>query len=164
MASISQPEWYPLWFEQWADSLRKSGAQLREAQVLGRIAVGLGEYSVTFFDAMPLPNKNKLFPDVITVHHEDYYQIGADPPADWDNPNPVPFLSANGRYLIGLAGPEEWVNAAFSILAYSLETVGVGSKQKRLVAQSIVTKIKEAGREKKTRDKAWYKELLDFLE
>lgn len=279
VTGIPQPDWYPLWFDHWKNSLEKSGAQVREAQVVGRIAVGLGEDSVletsialhhtigvpyipgsaikglassfaarhlgddwhpdvkngshsvmfgntdtagyvTFFDSMPLPNKSKLFPDIITVHHQDYYQSGAKPPADWDNPNPVPFLSANGRYLIALQGPEEWVDAAFSILAYALEIYGVGAKTssgygrliletappvspvqqvvddlirqinslsnaevagsihafyenwreldvnldaKRRIAESIVAKIKEAGREKKTRDKDWYKELLDFL-
>lgn len=176
---------------------------------------------VTFFDAMPLPNRSTLFPDVITVHHKDYYQKGVVPPADWDSPTPIPFLSASGSYLIALAGPEDWVAAAFDILMHSLATAGVGaktssgygrlhlaeeppvspgqeeadalvqqiavlaqrevagsiyafyeqwqqlevdSKQKRRVAEAIVEKVKEAGREKRTKDKAWYKELLSALE
>ncbi|HHY69083.1 MAG TPA: type III-B CRISPR module RAMP protein Cmr6 [Bacillota bacterium] len=280
VAGILQPEWYEQWFARWKSCLEESGAKMREAQVLGRMAVGLGTDSVletsislhhtigvpyipgtalkgvassfarkrlgdewlpqaengshsimfgntdtagyvTFFDAMPLPNQSKLFLDVMTVHHPEYYKTGTTPPADWDNPNPVPFLSANGRYLIALAGPEEWVEAAFSILEYSLESVGVGAKtssgygrlkfvgqplvspdeqivdnfireidslskadvagsihsyyehwkeldvdpkNKRRLAEAIVAKIKEAGREKKTKDKAWYKELIDFLE
>lgn len=279
VANIRQPEWYPSWFERWKNGLEEIGAQMREAQVLGRMAVGLGADSVletsislhhtlgvpyipgtalkglassfarnrlgddwapevedgphsimfgntdtagyvTFFDAIPLPGKSDLFLDVITVHHPDYYTTGANPPADWDSPTPVPFLSASGRYLIALLGPEEWVDAAFSILGYSLETVGVGAKtssgygrlvletpppvntehqivddliaqvsslsndkvagsiyafyehwkeldvgpeQKRRFAEAIVIKIKDAGREKKTKDKAWYKELVDYL-
>lgn len=88
---------------------------------------------VTFFDAMPIPFTSKLFADVITVHHGDYYQepnVSGKrvPPADWDDPNPVPFISASGKYLIALVGPEQWVDAAFAILAHALESMGVGAK------------------------------------
>ena len=176
---------------------------------------------VTFFDAMPVPGNSGLFSDVITVHHMGYYQKEDAPPADWDNPNPVPFLSADGIYLIALAGPEEWVTAAFDLLKHSLELAGVGAKtssgygrlslelgppveleqkevadlirqievlpnaavagsihgifeqwqrldaeseQKRRVASAIVEKVKQAGRENKSRDKAWYRELLSSLQ
>ncbi len=176
---------------------------------------------VTFFDAMPVPGTSRLFPDVMTVHHANYYQTGNVPPADWDGPNPVPFLSADGAYLIALAGPEEWVTAAFDLLKHSLELAGVGAKtssgygrlslelgppveleqkevadliqqiealpnaavagsihgvfeqwqrldaeseQKRRVASAIVEKVKHAGRENKSRDKAWYRELLSSLQ
>jgi CRISPR-associated protein Cmr6 len=56
---------------------------------------------VTFHDALWVPTGDKL-PldlDVMTVHHPDYYQGKECPPADWDNPNPVAFLSAHGTYL-----------------------------------------------------------------
>ncbi|MEA4883821.1 MAG: type III-B CRISPR module RAMP protein Cmr6 [Clostridia bacterium] len=179
---------------------------------------------LTFFDAMPVPGTSRLLPDVMTVHHPDYYQTGNVPPADWDGPNPVPFLSADGVYLIALAGPEEWVTAAFDLLKHSLEIAGVGAKtssgygrlslelgppvppvepeqkevadliqqievlpnsavagsihgifeqwqrleaepeQKRRVAKAIIEKVKQAGRENKSRDKAWYRELLGALQ
>jgi len=90
---------------------------------------------VTFFDALYVPStgiKGKaLWPDVTTVHHPDYYQSGDKPPADWDDPNPIPFLSATGRYLVALAGPAEkpeWVEKTFEILAYALEDEGIGAK------------------------------------
>lgn len=278
-AGISQPDFYSSWFDRWKKCLEEYDAKCREAEVVGRMAIGLGEDSVletsialhrtlgvpyipgtalkgvaasfagqqlgndwsagavggahsvmfgdtdsagyvTFFDAMPLPSKSRLFPDVITVHHEEYYQKGTAAPADWDSPNPVPFLSANGKYLLALVGPEEWVEAAFDIFAHSLGTFGVGAKtssgygrirldkqspaspgqrevdsliqqvealgnkavagsihafyekwkelevnpeQKRHVAEAIVAKVREAGREKKTQDKAWYRELLTVL-
>lgn len=186
-AGIPQPEFYLSWFNRWKKSLEECGARCREAEVIGRMVIGLGEDSVletsitlhhtlgvpyipgtalkglatafarqqlgddwsvgqingaysimfgntdnegyvTFFDAMPLPNKSELLPDVITVHHVEYYNDGTLPPADWDSPNPVPFLSANGRYLLALLGPEEWVEAAFDILTYALETYGAGAK------------------------------------
>jgi CRISPR-associated protein Cmr6 len=86
---------------------------------------------VTFFDALYVPgsghNGKALYPDVTTVHHPQYYQ-GIEPPADWDNPNPVPFLTATGQYLLALAGPAEWVNAAYEILGFALEEEGIGAK------------------------------------
>jgi CRISPR-associated protein Cmr6 len=83
---------------------------------------------ITFFDAMPLPNSAALQADVITVHHENYYQNRNAPPADWDDPNPVPFLSATGKYLIALSGPSEWVRATFDILKHALVHSGIGAK------------------------------------
>lgn len=98
---------------------------------------------ITFFDAYYIPGsghryKEKvqaLYPDVITVHHQDYYQEGKKAPADWDSPIPVPFLSATGRYLIALAAPEleepirsAWINTTFDILGEALRTMGIGAK------------------------------------
>ena len=90
---------------------------------------------VTFFDALYVPGSGldgrPLWPDVITVHHPKYYQgSGASlaPPADWDSPNPVPFLTATGTYLLALAGPRAWVDAAFGILETALRDMGIGAK------------------------------------
>ncbi|ACA60314.1 type III-B CRISPR module RAMP protein Cmr6 [Candidatus Desulforudis audaxviator] len=278
VSDIPVPEEYSRWFERWRRVLQDYGAACRVAEVLGRIAVGLGEESVLetsvalhhtygvpyipgsalkglaasfarqylgddwqanagayktvfgdtdtagyviFFDALPLPGSRLLYPDVITVHHEGYYQKGDKPPADWDSPNPVPFLSATGKYLVALAGPDAWVKAAFEILQYALLNLGVGAKtssgygrlrlesvppitgvedrkvdqlinqiralrtsevagriqafyeqwwkldvspeHKRRIAEAIVAKVKEAGREKQSLDKDWYRELLESL-
>ncbi|NUM45121.1 MAG: type III-B CRISPR module RAMP protein Cmr6 [Anaerolineales bacterium] len=88
---------------------------------------------VTFFDALYVPetgHKGKaLWPDIITVHHPDYYQGKKDaPPADWDSPTPIPFLSATGNFLIALAGPDKWVEKAFEILDLGLKEEGIGAK------------------------------------
>ncbi|GIX07838.1 MAG: type III-B CRISPR module RAMP protein Cmr6 [Candidatus Poribacteria bacterium] len=85
---------------------------------------------VVFFDAMPVPPKEGscLAEDVITVHHPEYYQEGSAPPADSDDPTPVPFLTATGEFLFALAGPKEWVQAAFQILQEALIHLGVGAK------------------------------------
>src|SRR4029077_4364816 len=85
---------------------------------------------VTFHDALWVPTGDKL-PldlDVMTVHHLDYYQGKECPPADWDNPNPVAFLSARGTYLLAATGPAEWVGAARAILKEALEKDGIGAK------------------------------------
>ena len=94
---------------------------------------------ITFFDALYVPGTGykgqALYPDVITVHHQDYYS-GKGSPTDMDSPNPVPFLSATGIYLVALAAPEiadskgkkAWINATFAILQNALKTMGVGAK------------------------------------
>ena len=93
---------------------------------------------ITFFDALYIPDsghrKQALYPDIITVHHQEYYNSGKDnAPADWDSPIPVPFISATGSYLIALAAPDlpgnnEWVQIAFDILEAALKEMGIGAK------------------------------------
>lgn len=96
---------------------------------------------VTFFDALYVHGSGHdgkaLHFDVMTVHHRAYYEEKTDssgellPPADWDDPNPVPFISATGEYLIALAAPkgcETWRERAFDILTLALEHEGIGGK------------------------------------
>ena len=90
---------------------------------------------ITFYDALYVPesgfNKKPLYGDVMTVHHQDYYGSGNVPPADWDSPNPVPFISATGEYLIALSAPEgceDWIKLTFDILGFALATEGIGAK------------------------------------
>ncbi len=96
---------------------------------------------VIFFDALPEPEGEdvwELNPDVITVHHPDYYQGKDKPPADWDSPTPVPFITARGtfRFFLGLVPlPESELEAgrkvltlAGKLLQQALEKEGVGAK------------------------------------
>jgi CRISPR-associated protein Cmr6 len=87
---------------------------------------------VTFFDALPkpIPGKGYLRRDVLTVHHPDYYQSDRveKPPADWDSPNPIPFVTASADFVVAVSGPGEWVDAALEILKMALEEYGVGGK------------------------------------
>ncbi|HEX4960987.1 MAG TPA: type III-B CRISPR module RAMP protein Cmr6 [Thermoanaerobaculia bacterium] len=85
---------------------------------------------VTFHDALWIPEGERLLLDldVMTVHHPDYYQGQGLPPADWDNPTPVAFLSARGRFLLAVTGPEDWATAALDILKDALDQDGIGAK------------------------------------
>lgn len=87
---------------------------------------------VTFFDALYVPNtghaKRPLHKDVLTVHHKEYYDGTDKPPADWDSPVIIPFLSATGTYLLALDGPAEWVEKAYKILEKALAEDGIGAK------------------------------------
>ena len=89
---------------------------------------------ITFHDALYVPKSadgKPLRPDVITVHHPDYYQSKNKPPADWDDPNPVPFLTATGEYFVALSavpGCEVWLAQTWSILQRALAEEGIGAK------------------------------------
>lgn len=92
---------------------------------------------VIFYDALPLPKDNgkqqwKLEPDVITVHHKVYYMKGDQPPADWDNPTPISFISVTGAFLIALVpdSPKRkgWEKVAYGILQQALDELGIGAK------------------------------------
>ncbi|KGQ21374.2 type III-B CRISPR module RAMP protein Cmr6 [Thermus filiformis] len=92
--------------------------------------------AVVFFDALPLPGEWKVLEDVLNPHHMDYYTSGDAPPADWDSPVPVPFLSVTGTFLLALApapgvsreAARPWLEAAWQILEWALEEEGVGAK------------------------------------
>jgi CRISPR-associated protein Cmr6 len=94
---------------------------------------------LTFHDALYVPgsaNGKPLRADVITVHHPDYYggiKKGGElsPPADWDDPNPVPFLSVTGDYLVALSAVpdcELWITQTWKILELALREEGIGAK------------------------------------
>lgn len=80
---------------------------------------------VTFLDA--LPTEFKIHCDVLTPHHQGY-NGGDGPPADWDNPVPIPFLSCSGTFMIAVIAPKEWVNTALEILQLALREEGIGAK------------------------------------
>lgn len=85
---------------------------------------------VTFHDALWIPDETALplDRDVMTVHHAEYYGGRDIPPAEWDNPNPVAFVTARGRYLLAVTGPERWADAAMTLLKLGLARDGIGAK------------------------------------
>lgn len=104
---------------------------------------------ITFFDALYVPgsgrNGQALWPDVITVHHKEYYGNNGVPPADWDSPTPIPFLSATGCYTIALGAPPEceaWIALTFEILDHALCELGVGAKTSSGYGRLALAEIK----------------------
>lgn len=90
---------------------------------------------VTFHDALWVPGtpggESPLAVDVLTVHQKRYYDsAGGEPPVDWDDPNPVAFLSVRpgARFLLALSGPGEWTALARDLLSEALTDWGVGGK------------------------------------
>ncbi len=88
---------------------------------------------VVFHDAWWMPELHDtslpLDLDVMTVHHPNYYgRGGSEPPADWDEPTPIPFLTARGRYLVALSGSRRWIERASEWLSLGLLELGIGAK------------------------------------
>ena len=88
---------------------------------------------VVFFDAWWVPDgEPPLSKDVITVHHPGYYNPPGGkrlPPTDFDDPNPVSFVSARGSFLVAVKSPDEgWTGFALKLLLQALEDYGVGAK------------------------------------
>jgi CRISPR-associated protein Cmr6 len=87
--------------------------------------------AVVFHDAWWIPGDAKtlpIHPDVMTVHHQDYYAGKSVAPSDLDSPVPVPFATVNGDYLVVLEGSPEWCRAAEELLAHGLAELGAGAK------------------------------------
>lgn len=86
---------------------------------------------VTFHDALFVPeddNRQPLKKDVVTGHHQDYNKGDNVPPADWDSPTIIPFISVDGKFLIAISGDEKAKPVAMEILRLALLNEGVGAK------------------------------------
>jgi CRISPR-associated protein Cmr6 len=96
---------------------------------------------ITFHDAWILPdslrgNDSGLVLDVMTPHHGDYYMSKEDsqPPSDYDDPTPVPFLSVRGKFCLAVTcdgdgvQADNWAKRALALLKEALKEWGVGGK------------------------------------
>lgn len=83
---------------------------------------------VIFMDAYPVENVN-LKLDIMNPHYPDYYS-GNEPPADWQNPNPIKFLTVEKTkfqfYL--LSKSENLLNMTKKLLQEALLNYGIGAK------------------------------------
>ena len=118
---------------------------------------------VIFHDAWWISDGNKLplHLDVMTVHHQKYYQEENASPSDMDSPVPVPFVSVTGKFQVMLEGPEEWCEVAYKLLEYGLKEHGVGAKTAGGYGRMLVSeKEKYWTRE----DKKQLDEICDLLQ
>ncbi len=102
------------------------------------VGLGAGERQglIAFHDAWLVPPDGDgarlpVAADVITVHQKSYYDSkGTTFPNDYDDPNPVSFLSVKpgARFLVALDGPAGWVEMARMLLIEALAHWGVGAK------------------------------------
>lgn len=86
---------------------------------------------VTFHDALFVPeddNRQPLKKDVVTGHHQEYNKGDNVPPADWDSPTIIPFISVQGKFLIAISGDEKAKPVAMEILRLALLNEGIGAK------------------------------------
>ncbi|MGQ9588959.1 MAG: type III-B CRISPR module RAMP protein Cmr6 [Planctomycetota bacterium] len=96
---------------------------------------GAASGRVTFHDALYVPGSapsdQPFARDVITVHQKTYYDsAGRSWPNDYDDPNPVAFLTVRRgvRFLLVLSGPPDWTELARKLLIDALRDWGVGGK------------------------------------
>ena len=91
-----------------------------------------------FQDAWWIPDSRSPFAvDVMTVHHPDYYGAKGSSipsPSDFDNPNPVQFLSVHGSYFfvarfLGDDPGGAWKGYVRKLLQDTLEKDGIGGKR-----------------------------------
>jgi CRISPR-associated protein Cmr6 len=67
-------------------------------------------------------------------HHSKYYSALQETPTDFDDPIPIPFLSVQGKFLVGVSADRslprarEWLDLAFGLIAEALEQWGIGGK------------------------------------
>ena len=86
---------------------------------------------IIFFDAIPCTRPIfKL--DIMNPHYPDYYQ-GNDPPADWQNPRPIYFLTVEAtEFLFAVAARrdegKDYVEKAKTWLEKGLAELGIGAK------------------------------------
>jgi len=93
---------------------------------------------IIFHDAWITPEslEGSLQLDVMTPHHGEYYsdKNGLTPPTDFDEPNPVTFLSVVGTFHVAVScdvsGPDgdEWAERVFGLLSEALLDWGIGGK------------------------------------
>jgi len=83
---------------------------------------------VIFFDAYP-EGEIKLAVDIMNPHYSDYYSEGK-PPADWQKPKPIPFLTVEDtKFCFFLASKEDsLLKKAESWLKEALKEYGIGAK------------------------------------
>ncbi|MCX7948318.1 MAG: type III-B CRISPR module RAMP protein Cmr6 [candidate division WOR-3 bacterium] len=83
---------------------------------------------VIFMDAYPVEDI-KLAMDIMNVHYSDYYS-GDEPPADWQTPVPIKFLTVEKtkfKFII-LSRNEVLLSKAEKLLKEALEYHGIGAK------------------------------------
>jgi CRISPR-associated protein Cmr6 len=116
---------------------------LRNGGAHYRALFGTDEESghITFYDAWILPDslgpeKGGLVLDVMTPHHTAYYsaRVASAAPTDFDDPNPVSFLSAAGRFRVVVTCDvrseegDRWAKLALLLVEEALAHWGIGGK------------------------------------
>lgn len=95
---------------------------------------GFRKGQIIFFDAFPVEIPT-ISPDIMNNHYPDYYNGSGKPPADWQSPNPITFLTVKNtkfKFILGYKIKEEkelpLMNKAFGILKEALDYKGIGAK------------------------------------
>lgn len=89
-----------------------------------------GSGCLIWHDAWWIPNKIQ-FPfvkDIVSVHHQKYYNGDKKLATDTENPIPNAQLAVKGSFYFVIEGESKWANFAKELLKQALQTQGIGSK------------------------------------
>ncbi len=111
---------------------------------------------IIFHDAWLTPGSltSSLRRDIMTPHHGDYYSGKSAAPTDFDDPNPVSFLSINGTFYISVScdcdtddeNGKKWEDLAFRILSDALREWGIGGKTNAGYGRMVIRYCYQTGR------------------
>lgn len=119
-----------------------------------------------FYDAWLTPDSlNKaIVTDVMTPHHGDYYSGQKSEPSDFDDPNPILFLTVQGKFEIPFdceeytEKREETLEFLRNLISFALMAEGVGGKTRagygHLYEPELKQRLEQREKEKKEKAKA----------
>lgn len=83
-----------------------------------------------FHDAWWIPESGKkpFVPEVVTVHHPEYYKEGKQAATDFDSPIPAPQIAVQGSFYFVIEGEPAWAKLALRLLQQGLANRGIGAK------------------------------------
>ncbi|MCU0683414.1 MAG: type III-B CRISPR module RAMP protein Cmr6 [Polyangiaceae bacterium] len=144
----------------------------------GGAEAGAAQGRVIFHDALSLPPGLTVGPqgvtnigapngpehpfaaDVLTVHQKTYYDDNArlSWPNDYDNPNPVGFLTVRPgwRFLLALSGPPDALSLVGPLLAAALGEWGIGGKTSAGYGRGHLAPSTQAARPQESADERWF--------
>jgi CRISPR-associated protein Cmr6 len=114
---------------------------------------------LAFHDAWILPeclNGKALLRDVMTPHH-GAYNAGPDkqkkvvPPTDFDDPNPIAYLSVSGTFLLAVSceasgeSGRSWAELGMNLLGCALTDWGIGGKTSSGYGRMSLSEIPASG-------------------
>ncbi|NLY39814.1 MAG: type III-B CRISPR module RAMP protein Cmr6 [Firmicutes bacterium] len=123
------------WVEQWLEHSKDDINRIFGSQETGSNNEPIGVGSVIFFDALPVAPV-RLTVDVMTPHYQKYYS-GNEAPGDWQDPNPIPFLTvADQQVFLFAVAPRKReavenqsdLEKVLQWLDQALENIGAGAK------------------------------------
>lgn len=85
-----------------------------------------------FHDAWWIPEEGKkpFVPEVVTVHHPEYYvKEGKHAATDFDSPNPAAQIAVQGSFYFVVEGETAWTKLALRLLQKGLAQRGIGAKR-----------------------------------
>ncbi len=148
------------WVEEWLPEEAANEDAVKRVFGSGAGDGGSSVGSVIFFDALPC-GRLLFEPDIMTPHYGPYYKE-EEPPGDWNNPTPIPFLALGKKQrFIFFVAPRttddaadctlvlSWLEKALGVLGAGAKTAaGYGSFTRAVAAENAyLEKMQEKERE-----------------